>query len=231
MTNVTQALLPLVPLIVEAPALTDHARRAWPWVRASLPFFAFVPAPTAMSPRQLNGAVKHPSPGISRTQVSSKRFSTVRPRVSAGRTANIGAPSTTSTRNSNAEGGRRGSLLDDPVAVSRRTVLKGVSVAWLAATLAPGFGMAGATAAEGGVEGGGGGGFGSKAFTKKSYDGFAEGYDDLDGGWAASAIGMEVWFWALSCCTRRRRRERSVLVMAYVMHAVVQWSPTRGRMP
>lgn len=51
------------------------------------------------------------------------------------------------------------------------------------------------------VKGGGGGGggsgkdgdqFGSKAFTQKSYDGFAEDYDDLDGGWAASAIGMEV---------------------------------------
>eukprot|EP00904_Undaria_pinnatifida_P008810 jgi/Undpi1/5059/HiC_scaffold_19.g08411.m1 len=37
----------------------------------------------------------------------------------------------------------------------------------------------------------GDGGFGSKAFTEKSYDGFAGGYDDLDGGWAASAIGME----------------------------------------
>lgn len=34
--------------------------------------------------------------------------------------------------------------------------------------------------------------FGSTAFTKKSYDGFADGYDDLDGGWVASAIGMEV---------------------------------------
>lgn len=34
--------------------------------------------------------------------------------------------------------------------------------------------------------------FGSKAFTKQSYDGFAEGYDDLDGGWAASALGTEV---------------------------------------
>lgn len=44
-------------------------------------------------------------------------------------------------------------------------------------------------------EGNGGEGgvaFGSKAFTEKSYDGFATGYDDLDGGWAASAIGMEV---------------------------------------
>ena len=44
-------------------------------------------------------------------------------------------------------------------------------------------------------EGGGGEGgerFGSKAFTRKSYDGFADGYDDLDGGWAASAIGTEV---------------------------------------
>lgn len=210
-TNVTQALLPLVPLIVEAPALADHARRAWPWVRASLPFFAFVPAPTAMSPRQLNGAVIHPSPGSSRTQVYSKKYSTVPPRVSAGRTANGRAPSKMSTRNSNAEEGRRGSLLDEPVAVSRRTVLRSVSAAWLAATLAPGLGMAGATAAEEEeMEGGGRGGeFGSKAFTKKSYDGFAEGYDDLDGGWAASAIGMEVWFWVVSCCTCRRRWKRS----------------------
>ncbi|CBN74913.1 conserved unknown protein [Ectocarpus siliculosus] len=31
----------------------------------------------------------------------------------------------------------------------------------------------------------------SKALTKESYDGFAEGYDNLDGGWAASAIGLE----------------------------------------
>lgn len=34
--------------------------------------------------------------------------------------------------------------------------------------------------------------FGSKAYTKKSYDGFADGYDELDGGWAASALGTEV---------------------------------------
>ena len=39
---------------------------------------------------------------------------------------------------------------------------------------------------------GGAGGFDSKTYTRKSYDGFADGYDDLDGGWAASAIGMEV---------------------------------------
>lgn len=35
--------------------------------------------------------------------------------------------------------------------------------------------------------------FGSKAFTRKSYDGFADGYDDLDGGWVASTLGIEVW--------------------------------------
>lgn len=58
-------------------------------------------------------------------------------------------------------------------------------------------GLRGKQETNGVAAGGGGGGedgegFGSKAFTKKSYDGFADGYDDLDGGWAASAVGTEV---------------------------------------
>lgn len=77
----------------------------------------------------------------------------------------------------------------------RRALLSSAVASWL--TVGTGTRVATASAVAGGGRGSGGGaeegdGFGSKAFTRRSYDGFAEGYDDLDGGWAASVIGMEV---------------------------------------
>ena len=80
----------------------------------------------------------------------------------------------------------------------------GVASRWAAGAVAVGSALVGSGPAAVYADGAGGereategGGedeerFGSKAFTKKSYDGFADGYDDLDGGWAASAIGTEV---------------------------------------
>ncbi|CAN0025846.1 unnamed protein product, partial [Laminaria digitata] len=58
--NATQALLPFVPLLVEAPTLAAHARRAWPWLRAAAtrhPFpFAFVSPPVPL-PQRRQGAL------------------------------------------------------------------------------------------------------------------------------------------------------------------------------
>lgn len=90
-------------------------------------------------------------------------------------------------------------------AISRKSAVSAFFTAgWLMAVGKLDFGggaipVAAATDAGENSEGGlkfrerrGGDTSGSTAGLKESYDGFADSYDDLDGGWAASAIGMEV---------------------------------------
>lgn len=95
----------------------------------------------------------------------------------------------------------------DLAAISRKSAISAFFAAgWLIAAEKLGLGQgaipaAAAAAADGrgdsngGLEfreGKGGDTSGSVAALKESYDGFADSYDDLDGGWAASAMGMEV---------------------------------------
>lgn len=228
MGNATQALLPFAPLIVEAPALMAHARRAWPWLRAAAalrPFpFAFV-TPPAPAPQRRKGALRrkrHTAPlrrrpaRVEVSRAAARCRHRQRPTLAEiakadlnvacsirglGSAASSDGVGVSSCRASSSSGiGNAASSVSRREAIENAVSLVGrwgAASAWLAVV---GGGEAAAAAKPSGSIGvatgagvaAGDGGFGSKAFTEKSYDGFAGGYDDLDGGWAASAIGMEV---------------------------------------
>lgn len=264
--NATRVLLPFVPLLAELPALTAHARAAWPWARvtvATAAAAAFSRWPLAytspltlcrplqqqqqhaVTPRNRVCLICNESRRIQRENYAHRStpmvgitaggfpcYSTLGGDYGGGSNNNGNGgrcsgdqtptnpvssstfpsppplshvPSLPSSRNNDeASPLTRLGAMKETLSWATRWVA-GAAVAgsalagsWPAAVYADGVG--GERGGEGGSGCEGGEGFGSKAFTKKSYDGFADGYDGLDGGWAASAIGTEV---RQATCARR----------------------------
>lgn len=216
-SNITRALLPFVPLIVEAPVLTAHARAAWPWARAALAVaakaafvrhpLAFVTPPASLRPRE-KPQQQQQRRGVERRHRAQDREQEARETSLAAEYHRLEDLSRSSSRC------RHGHNNATPAPLTRRGAIHKIlnsATRWCAAGAAAGslarngvpacatVGESGTgVTAAGSIDGSSSGSdgsrdqFGSKAFTKKSYDGFADGYDDLDGGWAASALGTEV---------------------------------------
>ncbi|CAM9948909.1 unnamed protein product [Pylaiella littoralis] len=232
--SVTRTLLPFVPFLAEAPALTAQARAAWPWARAA----ATTAAAAAFARRPL-AFVSPPTPPRyhfqqqqqqQRVQQRQQRHDAT-PRIKSCRerqhhssptqdegdamrgsfpfsSSSSPCPSSPPSHTRVAPHtslSRRGAIKEALLSAARwatagamgSTVIGngGASVVYAAEEEEGLRDLRGAKGDDGGGGGGGSGKdddkFGSKAFAQKSYDGFAEGYDDLDGGWAASAIGVE----------------------------------------
>lgn len=194
-TNVTRALLPLVPLIAEAPALVEHARRTLPWARTAWRWwpFAFIalPYPLERSARFITveafcrpvstvlGVTPHPQGRNANFDLAAASCQTLTSQAVRGPDVKID--------------GRPGSSIPadrSSSALNRREVVRSMAVRFsgLCGTVVmpmalpagrPIAGIASAVTTETTRE-------------KGSYDSFAEGYDDLDGGWAASVLGIEV---------------------------------------
>ena len=192
--NATRALLPLAPLIAEAPALAEYAQRAWPWARAARwwpfafvgsPFFLESGADFALKASSCRSAALFP-PRRNTNFIVTAALS--RPAAAPDGAAPASAADAERSRrpcSSRAALDRRGAVRNMAVHFAG---IFGASTALLAS---PSGGPTVATAA---VKGKGSGGSGSESpFAEKaSYDRFAEDYDALDGGWAASALGIEV---------------------------------------
>lgn len=217
--NVTHVLLPLAPLAVEVPTITAHARVVWPWLRAVWPF-GFVPTPHWLPVQHLGSQFSTPRYGERRLRSHTVTHGFASRSLSRGheaiRCCSCDAPSFRMAACGNV-GGEHEPTLDCSRAAhrshgprDRRSVLSaaGVRLATVAVAAVVTSGTSAARTAsaypselgtvEQQVEHDDGlslkskPGFGSKAFTRDSYDSFASGYDDLDGGWAASAMRIEV---------------------------------------
>ncbi|CAM9944738.1 unnamed protein product [Ectocarpus sp. 13 AM-2016] len=219
--NATRTLLPLAPFVVEVPALAAHARAAWPWARSAMTAavavafsrrpFAFVLPPTQPRPyrrwKQQQQQQQQQKPrAIARihqereeqqaccgpSRLGRRGFFSI---SSSGSGSGSDGGSSTNDRSALHPSNRSPSCCRDvDVATSsftRRGAIEKtlVSAARWWAVVAAGSSVAFADADVGATRVGDQ--LSSKALTKESYDGFAEGYDDLDGGWAASAIGLE----------------------------------------
>ncbi|CAN0016269.1 unnamed protein product [Ectocarpus sp. 6 AP-2014] len=219
--NVTRTLLPLAPFVVEVPALAAHARAAWPWARSAMTAavasafsrrpFAFVLSPTQSRPyrrwhqhqqqqqqqqpraiarvreeREEQQACCGPSPLGRRVFFSDS---------GGGGGSGFDGGSSTNDRSALDPNSRSPSCCRDvdvaTPSLTRRGAIEETLVStarwWAVAAAASSGAFADTDVGATGV----GDQLSSKALTKESYDGFAEGYDNLDGGWAASAIGLE----------------------------------------
>lgn len=213
--NVTRTLLPLAPFVVEVPALAAHARAAWPWARSAMTAavaaafsrrpFAFVLPPTQPRPYRRWQQQQQPR-AIARIREGLEEQACFGPSP-LGRRGSCSLSESGSGSGSDGGGNTNDRSALDPSnrstsccrdvdaetpSLTRRGAIEKtlVSAARWWAVAAAGSSVAFADADVGAT--GVGDQSSSKAFTKESYDGFAEGYDDLDGGWAASAMGLEV---------------------------------------